>query len=108
MIPAVSGDEEGGSVKGGNWLLKNQRELIDAEFVLNPDELTVWTEHGKAVVVEVEAAEKTYSDYQLVVTDVGGQNSLPTSRKAIYKLASGVVHLQQYKIPVELDDVTRA
>ncbi len=108
IILALTADEEGGKFNGVNWLLKNHRELIDAEFVLNPDELTVWTEHGKAVVVEVEAAEKTYSDYQLVVTDVGGHSSLPTSRNAIYKLASGLVHLQQYKFPVELNDVTRA
>jgi acetylornithine deacetylase/succinyl-diaminopimelate desuccinylase-like protein len=89
-------------------LLQNHRDLIDAEFVLNPDELTVWTEHGKAMVVEVEAAEKTYSDYQLVVTDAGGHSSLPTPRNAIYELANGLARLQQYKFPVELNDVTRA
>jgi acetylornithine deacetylase/succinyl-diaminopimelate desuccinylase-like protein len=108
IILALTADEEGGKFNGVNWLLKNHRELIDAEFALNPDELTVWTEHGKAVVVEVEAAEKTYSDYQLVVTDAGGHSSLPTPHNAIYQLANGLVHVQQYKFPIELNEVTRA
>jgi acetylornithine deacetylase/succinyl-diaminopimelate desuccinylase-like protein len=108
LILALTADEEGGQSNGVNWLLQNHRDQIDAEFVLNPDELTVWTEHGKAMVVEVEAAEKTYSDYQLVVTDAGGHSSMPTPRNAIYELANGVVRLQQYRFPVELNDVTRA
>jgi acetylornithine deacetylase/succinyl-diaminopimelate desuccinylase-like protein len=108
IILTLTADEEGGQSNGVNWLLKNHRDLIDAEFVLNPDELTVWTEHGKAMVVEVEAAEKTYSDYQLVVTDAGGHSSLPTPRNAIYQLANGLARLQHYKFPVELNDVTRA
>ena len=108
IILALTADEEGGKSNGVNWLLKNHRDLIDAEFVLNPDELTVWTEHGKATVVEVDAAEKTYSDYQLVVTDMGGHSSLPTPHNAIYELTNGLVHLQQYKFPVELNEVTRA
>ena len=108
IILTLTADEEGGQSNGVNWLLRNHRDLIDAEFVLNPDELTVWTEHGKAMVVEVEAAEKTYSDYQLVVTDAGGHSSLPTPRNAIYQLANGLARLQHYKFPVELNDVTRA
>ena len=108
IILALTADEEGGKSNGVNWLLKNHRDLVDAEFVLNPDELTVWTEHGKATVVEVEAAEKTYSDYQLVVTDSGGHSSLPTPHNAIYQLANGLVRLQQYEFPVELNEVTRA
>jgi acetylornithine deacetylase/succinyl-diaminopimelate desuccinylase-like protein len=108
IIAALTADEEGGKSNGVNWLLKNHRDLIDAEFVLNPDELTVWTEQGKAVVVEVEAAEKTYSDYQLVVTDAGGHSSMPTRHNAIYKLADGLARLQKYQFPAELNDITRA
>ena len=108
IILALTADEEGGKSNGVNWLLKNRRDLVDAEFVLNPDDLTVWTEQGKAVVVEIEAAEKTYSDYQLAVTDAGGHSSLPTPHNAIYALAYGLTRLQKYQFPVELNDVTRA
>ena len=37
IILALTADEEGGQSNGVDWLLKNHRELIDAEFVLNPD-----------------------------------------------------------------------
>jgi acetylornithine deacetylase/succinyl-diaminopimelate desuccinylase-like protein len=68
----------------------------------------VWTEQGKAVVVEIEAAEKTYSDYQLLVTNAGGHSSLPPPDSAIYELARALVRLEQYRFPVELNEVTRA
>ena len=37
IILALTADEEGGKSNGVDWLLKNHRDLIDAEFVLNPD-----------------------------------------------------------------------
>ena len=37
LILALTSDEEGGTANGVDWLLKNHRDLIDAEFVLNAD-----------------------------------------------------------------------
>src|SRR6202522_4529193 len=37
VILALTADEEGGKSNGVDWLVKNHRELIDAEFVLNAD-----------------------------------------------------------------------
>src|SRR5580692_3724523 len=37
IILAMTADEEGGTSNGVDWLIKNHRELIDAEFVLNHD-----------------------------------------------------------------------
>ena len=37
IILALTADEEGGTSNGVDWLLKNHRDLIDAEFALNPD-----------------------------------------------------------------------
>jgi acetylornithine deacetylase/succinyl-diaminopimelate desuccinylase-like protein len=108
IILALTADEEGGKFNGVDWLIKNHRELIDAEFVINTDDLTVWTEGGKAVEVEVVASEKIYSDYQLSVTDSGGHSSLPKPRNPIYELSNALVRLQNYKFPVEFNEVTRA
>src|SRR3984957_15778513 len=47
IILALTADEEGGKSNGVEWLLKNHRDLIDAEFVLNPDSGGVVTENGK-------------------------------------------------------------
>ena len=62
LILALTSDEEGGTANGVDWLLKNHRELIDAEFVLNADSGGVMTDKGKPIDVEVAAAEKLYAD----------------------------------------------
>ena len=66
IILALTADEEGGTSNGVDWLLENHRDLIDAEFALNPDSGGVVTEHGKPMTVEFEATEKLYADYQLL------------------------------------------
>ena len=35
IIVALTADEEGGNSNGVSWLLKNHRDLIDADFALN-------------------------------------------------------------------------
>ena len=37
IVLAMTADEEGGTSNGVDWLIKNHRDLIDAEFVLNSD-----------------------------------------------------------------------
>ncbi|MBV8306278.1 MAG: M20/M25/M40 family metallo-hydrolase, partial [Gammaproteobacteria bacterium] len=49
LILALTADEEGGVDNGVDWLLKNHRDLVDAEFVLNPDSGGVGSDAGKAV-----------------------------------------------------------
>jgi acetylornithine deacetylase/succinyl-diaminopimelate desuccinylase-like protein len=107
IILALTADEEGGNSNGVNWLLKNHRDLIDAEFVINTDDLTVWTVNNKVQAIEVVAGEKIYSDYQVVVTDPGGHSSLPKPSSPIYKLSAALLRLQHYKFPLELNEVTR-
>jgi acetylornithine deacetylase/succinyl-diaminopimelate desuccinylase-like protein len=108
IILALTADEEGGKFNGVDWLTKNHRALIDAEFVLNHDGGGVMAEHGKAMVVEVDASEKVYADYQLTVTNPGGHSSLPVPDNAIYHLADGLARLQHFQFPFELNSVTRA
>jgi acetylornithine deacetylase/succinyl-diaminopimelate desuccinylase-like protein len=108
IILALTADEEGGKSNGVDWLLKNHRELIDAEFVLNHDGGGITTEHGKPVMMEVDATEKLYADYQLSVTNPGGHSSLPVPDNAIYHLSDGLGRLEHYEFPMELNSVTRA
>jgi acetylornithine deacetylase/succinyl-diaminopimelate desuccinylase-like protein len=107
IILALTADEEGGTSNGVDWLLKNHRELIDAEFALNPDSGGVDAEHGKAVSVEFEATEKLYGDYQLLAVDSGGHSSLPRPDNAIYHVVDALAILQKHRFPVELNPVTR-
>ena len=108
IILALTADEEGGKSNGVDWLLKNHRELVDAEFALNADGGGVITEKGKPFVVAMGASEKLYADYELEVTNPGGHSSIPTQENAIYRLADALTRLQNYHFPFELNDVTRA
>jgi acetylornithine deacetylase/succinyl-diaminopimelate desuccinylase-like protein len=108
IILALTADEEGGTSNGVDWLLKNHRDLIEAEFVLNPDGGGVETEKGKPVIVSMDASEKLYADFELEVTNAGGHSSLPVPDNAIYHLADALVRLQNFHFPFELNDVTRA
>src|SRR6266850_2236191 len=107
IILALTADEEGGTFNGVEWLLKNHRDLVDAEFVLNHD-TAITTENGKLPTFDVTATEKLYADYQLEVTNPGGHSSLPVPENAIYRLAAGLGRLAQYQFPFELNTVTRA
>jgi len=108
IILALTADEEGGKSNGVDWLLKNYRQLIDAEFVLNHDGGGITSEGGKPVMMEVDATEKLYADYQLTVTNPGGHSSLPVPDNAIYHLADGLGRLEHYEFPMELNSVMRA
>jgi acetylornithine deacetylase/succinyl-diaminopimelate desuccinylase-like protein len=108
IILALTADEEGGKSNGVDWLLKNHRDRIEADYVLNHDGGGVELKNGKALSVDVDASEKLYADYQLVVTNPGGHSSLPVPDNAIYHLADALTRLQGYKFPFELNPVTRA
>jgi len=108
IILALTADEEGGKSNGVDWLLKNHRDLMDAEFVFNHDGGGLLSDHGKPVMMTVDATEKLYADFRLLVTNPGGHSSLPTPDNAIYHLADGLARLERYHFAFELNEVTRA
>jgi acetylornithine deacetylase/succinyl-diaminopimelate desuccinylase-like protein len=108
LILALTADEEGGDEENGvNWLLREQRALVDAGLVLNEGG-GGRMRAGVYLLNGVQAAEKTYMDYELLVTDKGGHSSQPTKDNAIYRLANGLTRLERFVFPTELNDVTRA
>ena len=108
VILALTSDEGGGTANGVDWLLKNHHEVVDADFVLNPDSGGVNTDRGKALDVEFEATEKLYADFELTSRNPGGHSSLPTPDNAIYHLADALGRLEHSPFPFELNAVTRA
>jgi len=108
LILALTADEEGGASNGVNWLLQNHRDLIDAEYILNPDAGDFESDRGKRLLVGIQASEKLYTDFTLEVHNRGGHSSLPTPDNAIYELADGLARLERYQFPFELNEVTRA
>jgi acetylornithine deacetylase/succinyl-diaminopimelate desuccinylase-like protein len=108
LILALTADEEGGKSNGVDWLLKNHPDLIQAEFVINPDAGGLTTKNGKPILLGVEATEKLYADFHVTVTNPGGHSSLPTPDNAIYHVADALSRLEKSPFPFELNEVTRA
>ena len=107
IIIALTADEEGGSANGVNWLIKNHRDLIEADFCINPDGGGGDLKNGKPVTMQIQTSEKIYLSYRLEVKNKGGHSSLPIKDNAIYTLAAGLIRLANYDFPVRLNETTR-
>ena len=88
LIIALTADEEGGRFNGAGWLVEHHRELVDAAFVINPDSGGIELEHSRALVADVGATEKIYSDFQITALNRGGHSSVPRPDNAIYELTA--------------------
>jgi acetylornithine deacetylase/succinyl-diaminopimelate desuccinylase-like protein len=107
LILVLTADEEGGPNNGVDWLLKNHRPLIDAAFALNEGGGGI-VRKGRRLALTVQASEKVYQSFEMLVTNSGGHSSLPRSDNAIHQLAAGLTRLAAYTFPVKLNEVTRA
>jgi acetylornithine deacetylase/succinyl-diaminopimelate desuccinylase-like protein len=109
IIVALETDEEilDMDALGIQWLLKNHRDLIDAEFALNEGG-GVGLKDGKPIRSSVQTSEKVSVSYELTVKNKGGHSSLPVKDNAIYRLAAGLTRLSTFSFPVNLNETTRA
>jgi acetylornithine deacetylase/succinyl-diaminopimelate desuccinylase-like protein len=109
IIVALETDEEilDRDALGIQWLLKNHRDLIDAEFALNEGG-GVGLKDGKPIRNSVQTSEKVSLSYQLDVKNKGGHSSVPSRDNAIYHLAEGLVRLSKFSFPLKLNETTRA
>lgn len=109
IIVALETDEEilDKDALGIQWLLKNHRDLIDAEFALNEGG-GVGLKNGKPVRNSVQTSEKVSVSYLLEVKNKGGHSSVPRKDNAIYHLAEGLVRLSRFDFPISLNETTRA
>lgn len=107
LILALTADEEGGSFNGVEWLLRNRRTLVEAEYAINEGGSGL-SKNGKYLINEVQAAEKVYQDFRLEVRNVGGHSSLPVRDNAISHLSAGLARLGAFAFPIRLTDLTRA
>ncbi len=109
IIVALETDEEilDRDALGIQWLLKNHRELIEAEFALNEGG-GVGLKRGKPIRNSVQTSEKVSVTYQLEATNRGGHSSLPIKDNAIYRLAEGLSRLSKFTFPFKLNETTRA
>ena len=107
LIIALTADEEGGQSNGVQWLIKNHREWIDAEYCINTDAGDFETKKGKRLLLGMQTSEKNYVDFRLEVKSNGGHSSRPVKDNAIYHLSQGLARLAEYDFPVDLNETTR-
>ncbi len=107
IVLLLSGDEE--------TAMATTRELAkryhDAEFLLNADAGggVIDPTSGKPVLYKVQAAEKSYADFQIALTSAGGHSSEPNPAKnAIYRLSRAIDKVAAYQFPALSNDITRA
>jgi acetylornithine deacetylase/succinyl-diaminopimelate desuccinylase-like protein len=108
IIVALTADEEGGGPYNGvAWLLKNHRNLIDAEFCLNEGG---WGEMagGKRISNDLQVSEKYVVNFRLEVRNKGGHSSMPVPDNAIYHLAGALDRLAKFGFPLKTNEVTKA
>jgi acetylornithine deacetylase/succinyl-diaminopimelate desuccinylase-like protein len=108
IIVALTADEEGGGPYNGvDWLLKNHRELIDAELALNEGG---WGEEskGKKISNDLQVSEKYVLNFRFEVRNKGGHSSMPVHDNAIYHLAGALSRLGDFGFPLKTNEVTAA
>lgn len=108
IIVALTADEEGGGPYNGvDWLLKNHRELIDADFALNEGG---WGEEskGKKISNDLQVSEKYVLNFRFEVRNKGGHSSMPVRDNAIYHLAGALQRLGEFGFPLKTNEVTAA
>jgi acetylornithine deacetylase/succinyl-diaminopimelate desuccinylase-like protein len=106
IIVALTADEEGGGPYNGvDWLVKNHRDLIDAEFALNEGGWGDET-HGKKIANDLQVSEKYVMNLRLEVHNKGGHSSLPVPDNAIYRLAAALQRLSDFGFPLKTNEVT--
>lgn len=107
LIISLSADEETTS-RSTEWLVKEHRDLVDAEYALNADAGGGELRDGKPLTFLIQTAEKVFLSFQLEVRNKGGHSSRPVPDNAIYRLADGLVRLEKFTFPVRLNETTRA
>jgi acetylornithine deacetylase/succinyl-diaminopimelate desuccinylase-like protein len=107
LIVALTADEEGGNYNGVDWLLREHKDWIDAEFCINLDGGEFERLGGQRVLAGLQASEKVYADFQFEATNPGGHSSIPGPENAIYELAAALSRLERFSFPVHINDITR-
>jgi len=112
-LALTCGEETSGAFNGAQWLAKNKRDLIDAEFAINEGgggrtDGKGLVEGGHLVAQSVQVGEKASQDYRIETRNPGGHSSIPVRDNAIYELSDALLRVREHEFPAELNDTTRA
>jgi len=105
IVLALTGDEE--TTQDTTAVLA--QELKHAEMLLNSDAGGAYLgDDGKPVVYAMQAAEKTYMDFEVSFSNPGGHSSRPGPSNAIYDLARAITRVAEFRFPARSSELTTA
>jgi acetylornithine deacetylase/succinyl-diaminopimelate desuccinylase-like protein len=107
VIVALTADEET-TQESIAWLVRERRDLVDAELALNTDAGFGEVRDGKRGLLWAQASEKMYLTFRLTATNAGGHSSVPRPDNAIVELVRAIASIADHRFPVRTDEVTRA
>jgi acetylornithine deacetylase/succinyl-diaminopimelate desuccinylase-like protein len=101
------GEETTVAFNGADYLAKNKRALIDAEYALNEGGGGRLGPDGKPLMLSMQVGEKTVQNFALETTNPGGHSSMPRPDNAIYALAAAIGKVGGHEFPIQFSDTTR-
>ena len=110
LIMALTCDEEmvASEFDGVDYLLKNERGLLDAELALTEGASIALDQTGRPVSHGVMVGEKAVQSYALEVTNKGGHSSMPVRDNAIVHLSHALSKVGSFDFPFRLTPTTRS
>jgi acetylornithine deacetylase/succinyl-diaminopimelate desuccinylase-like protein len=105
IVIVLSGDEE----TAQDTTAALAQELKGAEMLLNSDAGGAYLDDaGKPTVYSMQAAEKTYMDFEVTTTNPGGHSSRPGPTNAIAELAQAIDKVAAFRFPAHQSEITTA
>ncbi|MGD9966022.1 MAG: M20/M25/M40 family metallo-hydrolase [Hyphomonadaceae bacterium] len=106
-LALTCGEETSNRVNGVDYLIRNHRAWMQADFAINEGAGGMLSREGLPIALNIQAGEKIHQVFTLTVTNPGGHSSRPVPENAIYRLSSGLERLSRHQFPVEINPVVR-
>ena len=106
-LALTCGEESDAPFNGAEWLAQNHPDWISAAFALNEGGGGESDGHGKLVIQTIQVGEKTFQNYRIETTNVGGHSSIPVRDNAIYQLSEALLKIRDHEFPLTMTDTTR-
>ena len=106
VVFVATSDEETGGDFGMKWLVKEHRDLLDAEFAINEGGRTRKIAGGKRYLA-IQTAEKISHMVTMTARGPAGHSAIPLAGNSIFHLGRALARLGEYREPVTLTETTR-
>jgi len=106
VVFLATADEETGGQFGMRWLVREHRDLLDAEFAINEGGRTRVIEGGRRYLA-IQTAEKISHMVTVTARGPAGHSAIPLEGNAIFRLGRALAKLANYREPLTLTSTTR-